>query len=248
MNSLPSCFIGQPARPGEILEISGEDSAHLIRVLRQREGQHVRLLDGRGFSGEGVIVEADSRECRVEVLASRQSARPIVRGLALCVPKAQKAEWVAQKAVELGLSHLDLILSDRSISRKNPSSRQERLDRILVSAMKQCGNPWLPEVAYYDDLAQWCLGRPEAEWYFGDLAEEALSLSQVLLSSETPSPAGVLIGPEGDFSDAERALLQQTCTPVRFTRFVLRSETAALYAASLLSPMPNPTPELYESP
>lgn len=236
MNSLPSCFIGRPFTVGERLDLDEEESRHLTRVLRLRVGDRVRLLDGAGFLGEGEILVSHSGQCGLEIQMASQAPVPPTRALALCIPKAQKAEWVVQKAVELGLTHLDLIRSAHSVAAwDNRDQRRERLDKIMREAAKQSGNPWLPGLHIHNDLEGWLAQRCPALWFFGDLTPEASSLSARLQSEDPSCARGVLIGPEGDFSAEERTLLNANCVPVRFTSHVLRSETAALYAASLLA-------------
>ncbi len=226
-----------PLAAGRPCAVQGDAANHIARVLRLAVGDALTLFDGAGGEYAGriqaiakgtVIVEVGER-CAVE----RES--PLSLTLAQGVSRGERMDWVVQKAVELGVSRLVPVLTERSVVRLDPRqalSKQRHWQGIAIAACEQCGRDRIPEVAMPVPLAQLLDG----------LAPEG---SRLLLSPEGGATLAdlesvhasltVLIGPEGGLSEAERrAARAQGFQALRLGPRVLRTETAAVAALAVL--------------
>jgi 16S rRNA (uracil1498-N3)-methyltransferase len=178
------------------------------------------------------------QEHRTEPLAAR-----IV--LAQAIPKGKNMELIIQKATELGVAEIVPLISDRTIVRlsaEESSQRREKWQRVAMEACKQCGQNWLPKVHEPVTLERFCAAMPEAELRLvAAIGNEARLLKQILAervaeAGGLPRSAMVMIGPEGDFTPAEYLLTRSRgVLPLGLGPIILRSETAAFYALSILS-------------
>ncbi len=218
--------------------LSKEASAHL-RVLRPKTGEEIELFDGCGrtrrcrFSADGLVPSADV------VVHPRSS---VATTLFAAVTKGSRWDWTVEKATELGVSRLVPVLSARTVVRLEPSSREEkkvRWQRLAEEAARQSDAAFVPEISTPLDFESACR-----------LAEETTSFV-CALSAPPPRPffevlsdlrgkalekkaLSVWIGPEGDWTKEELARLVSLATPVSLGKSVLRAETAAICALSLL--------------
>ena len=215
-----------------------------LRVLRPRDGEEFELFDGRG-SVRRVRYAAASCELVPDGPAVRadDSVRiPLV--LFACVAKGSRWDWTIEKATELGVSRIVPVVSERTIVRIEPGARaakRERWARVAEDAARQSDALWIPEVVEAVD--------------FGSAVEMASATRCFAGAITTPPPQGILqaalaagrppvwgegewsafIGPEGDFTPDELSRLLEAATPVSLGRTVLRTETAAVYALSVLA-------------
>jgi 16S rRNA (uracil1498-N3)-methyltransferase len=145
--------------------LSREESRHAAKVLRLGVGDAARLFDGKGFLYDGEISSIVRNEVRVRVVSRAASnADPRVRlVLLVALLKGKKADFLIQKAVELGVGEIAFFEARRSVSRaravgaeeddeEERSGREERWEKIVVSACKQCGRAWLMPVRVLPDL------------------------------------------------------------------------------------------------
>ena len=223
---IPRLFLDRELREGLRLQLEGERHHYLAHVLRLRPGAELRLFDGRRGEWRAVVHEIRRRRAVLEV---GEQLRELVAEsgptLYFAPPRRIRLEWLIEKAVELGVGRLAPVLTRRSVAR--PANLQ-RLRAIAVEAAEQCGRLSLPEIAPLCPL-------PER------LAEDA---PQRVLFADTRKPRGdalswlerepdcaLLVGPEGGFTDEERAALygRPEIRPVTLGPFILRCETAALY-------------------
>jgi 16S rRNA (uracil1498-N3)-methyltransferase len=209
-------FVEDPGAP----ELSDEDRHHLERVLRLREGELVVAADGRGtvavcrFGGAGSLEPLGPPEHRP------RPAPPIA--VAFAPAKGDRPEWVVQKLTELGVDRIVPLITERSVVRwdgERAGRAVERLRRVAREAAAQSRQAWLPQLSEPTGLAELsALGTPVA---LADRGGAAPSLAQPVLA----------VGPEGGWSDAERAL---GLPRVALGDGVLRAETAAVAAGVLL--------------
>lgn len=215
-----------------------DSSKHAIRVLRMQAGTDVCLTNGGGLLASARIVDAHPKRCRLQLETVRilPPRRPL-RAVAVAPTKnASRLEWFLEKATELGLSEIFLIHTERS---ERQQVKTERLHHILVSAMLQSRQVYLPRLhplqplsdllqhpEYPERLLAWCGERDKRH------LTEALRPGAAVL---------VLIGPEGDFSQSEvDQALQHGCQLVSLGDTRLRVETAALMSAVVLTLPPHP--------
>ena len=215
-------------------ELPADEAAHALRVLRLQPGDEVRLTDGQGGFYHARISECNRKRCMVEVI-EREEQAPLWTGhlhLALAPTKnIDRMEWLAEKATEIGFDELTFLncqWSERRIV------KGERIEKILISAMKQSLKARLPKLNDITDFAQFVKQPVGGQKFIAHCHEgEKSPLRQALQPGQD---ALVLIGPEGDFSPDEVALaVAEGFTPVTLGNTRLRTETAALVAVHLMN-------------
>lgn len=205
-----------------------ESETHHLRVRRAREDEGVEVLDGSGLTGTGRLVRVGS-DWMVEIQsAERQPAQPQLT-LAVAAGDRERFTWMAEKAVELGVSAIIPLETARTVgvATRLRDVHGAKLRRVVLEATKQCGAVWAPTVEPLLALEEF-VARPMQGT--GWLADQAGGLPPASLDS---TPLTVVIGPEGGFSAEERAaLVSAGYRPVMLGANTLRFETAALAAAA----------------
>ncbi|TPG63779.1 16S rRNA (uracil(1498)-N(3))-methyltransferase [Hymenobacter nivis] len=219
----PDLHPGQPA-----YTLSEEESKHAVRVLRLGPGAPVALVDGRGGRYQAEVADANAKRCQLHITAHEAvPPRSYLVHVAVAPTKnLDRMEWFVEKAVEVGVDRISFLRCARSERRE---LKLERLEKIAVSALKQSGQAWLPQLDELMDFAPFVATADAATTFIAHLEEgERTALAQV---AATGPGCCVLIGPEGDFSPEEIALaLARGIRPVTLGPSRLRTETAALAA------------------
>lgn len=218
-----------PDIEGEYYTLSPEESRHCVRVLRFSEGGSVVLVDGRGNWYEGRIERADARGCGVRVVEkiSRYGERPFHLHLAVAPTKnMDRIEWMLEKCTEIGIDEITLL--DTAYSERKVV-KEERLEKVIVAAMKQSLKAYLPKlnpVIPFRDFVKAC---KEPHKLIAHCRKgEKKRLDEVYPAGED---VVILIGPEGDFSEEEVALAEKTdFRAVSLGNSRLRTETAGIVA------------------
>lgn len=234
-----------PGLPGDAT-LPADEAAHALRVLRMKAGDEMLCTDGRGAVYRCLLTAAEPRACALRVV-QRHAVAPEWLGevhLAVAPTKnADRLEWLAEKATEVGFNGMHLLLCANAQRRV---MKTERLERIVVSAMKQSHKALKPEVAPLEAFAAF-IARPFAGRKYiahcldmPSLCPDADEAGGVPPRLFDVHPAGesalVLIGPEGDFTlDEVRAAEQAGFRSVSLGRCRLRTETAALAAVHMLA-------------
>jgi 16S rRNA (uracil1498-N3)-methyltransferase len=208
----------------DAVTIAGEELHHAGRVVRVREGEEVELFDGNGHAVAGVVesIALSSMVVRVmRPIASRES--PVAVDLAMAVINLEKFELVLQKATELGARTIVPLLTDRvEIRPERYRGKQERWEKILFEATKQCGRAVIPKLAAAETFDE-AMKRENKIIFDADQAATAHPIN----------PATLLIGPEGGFSEREIALARDAgCMFEALGPRRLRAETAAIVAVA----------------
>lgn len=226
--------------------LTAEDSAHAVRVLRMREGDGLTLTDGKGHMMEARITEASQKRCMVEVLERHEVSSPWRGEIHLAVAPTKnmdRMEWLAEKATEIGLDSLTLLDCKNSVRR---TVKTERIEKIVVAAMKQSHKATLPRVTGMTGFGEFVSAPFDGEKYIahcyeatdieddaGDVPVETPLLWDVCSAD---APTLVLIGPEGDFSiDEVRMAVAAGFRPISLGKSRLRTETAALAAVHIMN-------------
>lgn len=222
-------YFYHPDLTQNVVTLSREESEHCVRALRHRAGDKVLLTDGLGHEATALIVAADSKACMVELSEVREVRVGSPHRLHLAIAPTKnmdRMEWLVEKCVEIGIESVCFIVCDHS---ERPKVNLDRLNRIAISALKQCQTTWLPPLEMltfgefvdgYRQLAAdkyiaWCDDGNTRQF-----AEENFCHEDVIL----------LIGPEGDFSPAEVACAKAAgYVEIKLGRRRLRTETAGLY-------------------
>ncbi len=219
---------------GDRLTVTGDDARHIGRSLRMKPGEEITLCDTRGTDCLCVIESVSETDVIVQVRERRKSdTEPTVRvTLYQGYPKGDKLETVIEKAVELGVSAVVPVLTERSVARpdaKSASRKLERWQRHALEAAKQCGRGIIPQVEPLIGIAALParMAAHDCAIFCYELGGEPLT--KALGSS--PSDVGIFIGPEGGISSAEAdALVKAGAVPVTLGKRILRTETAPLAA------------------
>ena len=236
---LTRVYVDAALEPGVRVALEGSAASHITRVLRLRPGDALTLFNGRGGEYAGRIEK--SRGGSVTVAVGPRSAvereSPLTLTLAQGVSRGERMDLVVQKATELGVSGLVPVFTERSVVRLDARQAARKVAHwraIAVAACEQSGRNRLPDVATPLTLRE-----------FTGAARNAVSGARLLLSpgaalrlDDIPSPVTdvtVLIGPEGGLTESEEDLARTAgFAPVRLGPRVLRTETAALAALTLL--------------
>ena len=229
--STPRLFVDTPLAADALVTLPAPASHYLGSVMRLGEGDAVKLFDDR--SGEWLgRIEGGTRKALGVRLVDHLRARETVPDLWLCVAplKRGRIDWVAEKACELGVARLVPVITARTIVDK---LNLDRLRAHMVEAAEQCGRTALPEVVEPLSLAallrDWPAGRA---LIFAD-EDGGAPLSETLRGC--PAPCAILIGPEGGFTDAERAAIRAlpAARAVTLGPRILRADTAAAVAVGV---------------
>lgn len=210
-----------------------EESKHIIKVLRKKEGDIVNITNGKGYLFESKIINADVRRCKVEIISNsyQQHKEP---GLHLVVAPTKmndRYEWFIEKATEIGVTQITPIICTNS---ERKIIKTDRLQKVLQSAMKQSLHfhiPVLNDPISFQDFINLNL----KDQLFIAHCEETnkTELKDRMVKSKN---ATILIGPEGDFSSKEiKIALEKGFLPVALGTSRLRTETAAIYASTCFS-------------
>jgi 16S rRNA (uracil1498-N3)-methyltransferase len=197
-----------------------------------KEGDEVDLIDGNGNFYKAVIVEAHPKHCRVDVIESTpDTAGPFYAHIAMCPTKnPERVEWFIEKATEIGIGGFTFL---RSRFSERKTIKTERINRIIVSALKQSVKALKPSLQELTDFNTFVKTPFEGQKYICHCNPGQKPLLNSIC--EGGSPVMVLIGPEGDFSMEEVALAEANgYISVSLGDTRLRTETAAFVAAHIV--------------
>lgn len=226
-------YLDAPLAQGEQL-LEGDLAHYIGRVLRLGPGAPVQVFNGSGQEWPGEVLEAGKRQVRLALKApvAGMQESPLQIHLGQAMSRGERMDWAIQKAVELGVSQITPLFTERCEVRlqgERADKRQQHWQQIAISACEQCGRSQVPRVA-----APMALG----DWLTELDAELKLVLhhrtEQDLRSLPAPGSLALLIGPEGGLSAAEIDQAQAAgFYAARFGPRVLRTETAPVVALSI---------------
>lgn len=215
-------------------ELPEEEAQHCTRVLRLGVGDEITLTDGKGKFYKAEITVAGNKRCLVTVKETvfQEPLRPCHLHIAMAPTKnMDRNEWFAEKATEIGLDELTFLncrFSERRVI------KNERIEKILVSAIKQSLKARLPRLNEMTDFSTFITQDFQGQKFIAHCYEgEKPLLKDVLKPGED---AVVLIGPEGDFSEEEVGkAVEYGFMPISLGKSRLRTETAALVACHTIN-------------
>jgi 16S rRNA (uracil1498-N3)-methyltransferase len=225
------------AQPGSVapptVTITGSEFTHMTHVMRMREGDAIRIVDGRGNAYDALITSITRQAASCRITARAQGLHEPARILTLAagmLKNPSRFDYLVEKASEIGAVRIVPLVTERTIPRR---AKTDRWQKLCVAAMKQSGRCVLPEVlqpVMFREFISSC--EPLALKY---IPHERATVP--LTPSPVPGerPAVVCIGPEGGFSDEEVAAAQEAgFQPVSLGARRLRTETAALVACAIV--------------
>ncbi len=222
-----------PHIQGSSFELEEQESKHAIRVLRLVKGDRVILVDGLGGWYEAVIVDDHPKRCKLQIETEKQGYQPLPHKLHLAVAPTKnldRYEWFLEKATEIGISEITPLICKRS---ERKSVKLERLEKILVSAMKQSLKAYKPRLNEPMGMEEFLnKEHPGTLGIAHCYPLERRSIKELDFSGTYT----LMVGPEGDFTEEELTkALQAGYIPFHLGSSRLRTETAALYITNAIA-------------
>ncbi len=210
------------------------DSHHCIKVLRHNTGDIINVMDGNGAWFECEITEANPKKCSVRILNKKmEDRRPFHIHMVVAPTKnIDRFEWFLEKATEIGIDEITPILCHHS---ERKVIKEERLEKVIVTAMKQslkAYKPILNPLIKFNDFIN--THQNKENQYIAHCYDSSKSLLKSIYTTE--QDATILIGPEGDFSEQEVEMaIKNSFTAISLGDARLRTETAALMACATIN-------------
>lgn len=232
-------FFLSPEAWGAQARLTGDEAKHAGQVLRLRTGDRITVFDGRGRSAAAEVGDVSKSEIGLTLgeIVLRPTLQPEIC-LAQAVPKGKTMDLVVQKAVELGVTSIQPLITRHTVVQvdgDDAARKSAKWQRVALEACKQCGQDLLPEVLPVRDFGDWL---PEAAgdlMVMASLFPGARPLREILRGVGEVRQVVLLVGPEGDFSAAEgAAAVEQGFLPASLGSIVLRAETAAFFGISAI--------------
>ena len=234
---LPYFFIERFAPEEQSLILNEEQSKHVVQVLRMQNGEELLLTDGKGSKAHVLITDDHRKRCQVKIISieKEEHQSPKISIAISLIKNAVRFEWFLEKATEIGVTEIIPLICERTEKEK---FRLDRMQSILISAMLQSQQCWLPSLI--EPVAVTTLieeSTNENKFIAHCLHQQKPTLSSLIHHSSVINNHSslILIGPEGDFTEKEiRLALNKNFQAVTLGNTRLRTETAGIVAASLL--------------
>jgi 16S rRNA (uracil1498-N3)-methyltransferase len=227
--SLPRLYVEQQLAKATSLTLESPQANYLSAVMRLGPGEQVKLFDNLTGEWLAEISEAGRKRVSLRIVRHLREREPVPDLWLLFAPiKRGRIDWIAEKATELGVARLIPVITRRTIVERTNS---ERLFAHMIEAAEQCERTALPELTGPQKLDALLRSWPaERTLLFADEGG-----GQPMLNAAAPGPAAILIGPEGGFTDEERASIRALpqARPISLGPRILRADTAAVAAVSL---------------
>ncbi|MBF9057572.1 16S rRNA (uracil(1498)-N(3))-methyltransferase [Rhodobacterales bacterium HKCCSP123] len=225
-------YVEHPLGPGQTVDLSREQANYLFNVMRLSQGAEVALFNGQDGEWRAVVETAGKRGGTLACVAQTAPLlMPPDLWLLFAPIKKARTDFIVEKATEMGAARILPVQTEFTNAER---IRQDRLQAHAIEAAEQCGGTFVPGV---DDLQR--LDNLLSDWS-GDrrliYADEGLAgAAQTLAEAPSSEKWAILIGPEGGFSEAERARLRGLpfVTPISLGPRILRADTAAVAALTL---------------
>lgn len=216
--------------------VLGEDSSrHIVQVLRMKESEQLQITNGHGEVLNASVIVANKKKTEVKITGKILKPRPANKKISIAISlikNASRFEWFLEKATEIGVSEIIPFIGERTVKQH---FRYERMQNILVSAMLQSQQAWLPVLQKPLQLHEIIRNNQSREKFIAHCRDGHRKQLAAELSDARQRDQLILIGPEGDFTKEEiESALQNNYIPVSLGETRLRTETAGIVAAVLL--------------
>lgn len=223
-----------PDISGESYVLPEEESKHCIRVLRHLKGDLLTLVDGKGSLYEAEIIDPHPKRCMVQVVQQKENFEPLPYGLHIAIAPTKnndRLEWFLEKATEIGVSEITPLLCEHS---ERKQIKPERMNKVIVSAMKQSLKAYLPKLNNLTKFEDFIEQVSDDQKFIAHCEDgEKPHLFNETFAGKTVT---VLIGPEGDFSETEiRGAIEHGFRAISLGESRLRTETAGVVAAEIVN-------------
>ena len=216
--------------------LEGDEAKHLSQVLRIQPGAVVTVFDGLGNHAQARVLSVSKQrvDLMLELAESAPTSLPDIT-LVQAIPKGKNMDWIVQKAVELGVSRIQPLVTRHTIVSPG-GDKAEKWRRTALEACKQCGQFTIPIIEDPLPFAEWLANRPSADLeVIASLADNPRNFRETLRLLPNLESITLAIGPEGDFSPEEMtAALAAGFVPVTLGDLVLRVETATMFCLSAI--------------
>ena len=227
-------FVDSTLVEGDNIVVEGQEFTHLTKAMRCGVGDTVEVVNGKGYLATATIDAVTKRHASLAIKSVEFFERPTPQViLAQAMPRLSRLDIILEKGTELGMSVLWLFHGDRSEKKSISDNQRRRITTGMVSAMKQCGRLWLPDVVEMPPISKW--NGIDGTIFFGDIDPTAPLLSKAW---EDRGDGDIIfaVGPESGFSDGEDKILRDLgAIGVKLHNNILRTDTASLMALSLIS-------------
>jgi 16S rRNA (uracil1498-N3)-methyltransferase len=231
--ALPFFYIDEITAKDSLI-LNEETSKHIVQVLRMQNGEQLQLTDGKGNLFTASIIDNNRKRCTVSIINTINNQPPATNiTIAISPVKSNsRFEWLLEKVTEIGVTEIIPLICSRT---EKQHFRYDRMHGILISAMLQSQQTWLPtlhEPVKFNEA----ISKAAQEQKFIAHCEDENNKVQLIPKLLTASTSKlILIGPEGDFTKEEIDFaLHHNFTPVSLGNTRLRTETAGMVAAVLL--------------
>lgn len=230
--SLPYFFEPAVSLISTHFQLSEETSKHCIQVLRMKSGEQLQLTNGKGGLYTASIAQEDKRHCTVIIEKENITEAPaqnITIAISL-LKNASRFEWFLEKATEIGVTEIIPLICDRT---EHTRFRTERMQQIVVAAMLQSQQSWLPILHEPEKISHIIQTSHHSQKLIAHCEEnQKTSISEIKKDNQVI----LLIGPEGDFTPLEiTKALENGFEPVSLGNTRLRTETAGIVGATMLA-------------
>ncbi|MCK4999925.1 MAG: 16S rRNA (uracil(1498)-N(3))-methyltransferase [Anaerohalosphaera sp.] len=229
-------FYCENIAPGAI-QLDSTESHHLTNVMRQHVGDEVEVFDGNGTIAAATVAEITRKAVAISVktIEKHDNNHPKVI-IAASIAKGQRFDWLISKCTELGVDHIFPVIFERTVKQAKGASGSGRLDKLAITAAKQCRRIFLPELSSPNNLKTALsvlkTQYPDAKFLFGHFSQNAIPLCRITYPAQDVI---AFIGPEGGLTESELLQLKDAnATETSLTKTILRIETAAIAFASTL--------------
>lgn len=246
---VPRIFTDQALNVGSCVSLSAAASHHITHVLRMAIGRPVILFNGKGGEYAGTIARVTKKTVAITITGfdnvDRESHLAIA--LAVCLIKRDRMDWLLQKATELGVTEISLLLSERTdypARTDHMAKKWQRWRQVVVSACEQCGRTRPPSIQAPLRLASWLttvtsdkryILQPSNDKEHSGPRKHNRDRQWQYDGRNPPSSLVLLIGPEGGFTEAEqRSAADYQFSPLALGPRILRAETAPLVALAIM--------------
>ena len=227
-------FYLPPAAWTETPFLEGDEAKHLAQVLRIQSGATITVFDGLGNFAEARVLSVSKQrvDLMLELAESKPTPLPEIT-LVQAIPKGKNMDWIVQKAVELGVSKIQPLVTRNTIVSPG-DEKAEKWRRTALEACKQCAQFTIPVIEDPMTFDAWLKSPDPSELkIIASLAENPQNFRETLAAHPEIETISILVGPEGDFTPQEtEAALEAGYIPVTLGDLVLRVETATLFCLS----------------
>lgn len=216
-----------PLEPTSV-QLENEEHHHLSHVFRVREGETVELVNGSGSIANALVTHIEKKKTLLQITSlQKQEKDPFSISLAIPWMRPSKLDWIIEKGTELGADAFIFYTAEKSKQEPLKEKAKERIEHLLIAAMKQSKRLYLPQIKEEEDLSK--VIQAKTPLFFGDIDPKTSPLPSLL-----PKELLFITGPESGFSLEEKELLATKATGVSLNPHILRAETAPIAALAIL--------------